>query len=1671
MAGGRSLAQAVHFGGIQTTITNTFTSGPGIVVDSAGDLFVSDDTNDQIVETTAAGATVIISTGGAKPQYLALDSSNNLYATTTVPSVLKIPSNGAGGYGSPAILLQSGLAQPLGIAVDSSGNVFVVDTGLGELLKLSYSAGYYTMSMFLPHVFGLGQMAIDGANNLYLGNMNGNIEKITPAAVTSTIPLPPFGSNPVGIASDAAGNLAFSEETVLDYMAYNAGAYTPTLLNNVSTQIQGIAFDPAGNIYVSEGSTQILHQTVMNGNFGSINVGTASQAATLVFVFDTDGSLNAYTPMEALTEGQGGLDFSATGGTCTAGASFSVNDTCTVTATLTPGYAGLRNGAIVLYGSAGALAGTGYIYGVGLGPEIAFPLVQTSFSVSGDEVLGVALDGDQNLYLALSGSSNELVKATLSGGNYMLASTPIDSTVSVPNGVRVDGAGNVYVADREHGEVAEEVLSAGAYSRINITSGLSEPTDLVVDEKGNVFVADRSLTTIAEEPLINGTFGTYIPIGSGLSAPSGITIDAAGNLYVVDSGNNRVVKETLANGVYTQTDLIDGLPSPSNIAIDAAGNLYITENANNVVIKETLSGGTYTPSTLPFTGLSGPLAIAIDSMGNLYVADQYGDSVVFGQVTAPPPLTFASTAYNTLSSDSPHSIAVTNNGNLPLIFTAPVSGTNPTTATSFPFDSSTTCPFGTPSGSGSVAAGSLCSFAFDFIPQAIGNISKSSILSTNITEGVYNFALSGTATRASQTISFTLPSSLAYLSGETVALSATASSGLAISYIVSGPATISGSTLTITGTGTVSVTARQSGNADYTAATSAIQTIAITAAPITNTSFPATAVGSSAAAVQVTVLITKSGTAASIAVLTKGAPGLDFQSTTGGTCATATAYVEGSTCTVNVVFGPKYSGIRYGGVVLTDANNNILGNTYLQGQGLGPQIVFPTHTGPAPVTLLAYSSTVSNLQRVAVDGSGNLFIAGYTASSVEELPVAENYGTAPTLVSSDFNDPFAVAVDGSGNLFVVDSTTKIKEILATGNYSTPPITLGAVLSDPTGIAVDGNGNLFVTDTGDQTVKEIPAAGNYSSSVVLVNNLEAPEDIAVDGNGNVFVANYNPGTVIEIPAAGGYSTPPITLSSGFLRPESVAVDGNGNVFVADSANGYISEILVAGNYSTPPIVLFQTPPGRAGVAVDGSGNVFIPFDDEAFVPSLPSPYGPLVELTFATAPTLSFPSTATGVTSAPLTVDLINNGNEPLTLPVPAMGTDPQTGVNFALETNSDTTCSIANAGGTAGILAADAQCVLSYTFDPTAVGTLNSTSVLTDNALNMSGTMQTIVLTGVATQGTQSSQTITFPQPTQTIYPGSVTLTATASSGLPVSYTVVSGSAVVSGSTLTYTDGGTVRVEASQAGNAIYTAAPNQYINIVVNLAQAAINWSPSALKIYTGTPLGASVLDATDSVPATITYSAALQPSGRAQSVSTTTVLTQGSYNLAALITPQDATNYAITTDTFLFTVQNMNVFVGNAQGSVFSFYNNGTQQSSPMTGGGIGAAVDSSGSVWSINTGGSGIAKFNDAGILSASYNSVAGINAAAALAIDGNSTIWVANGNGTISALNNDGTAAAATTMSAAYHLSSPASIAIDSAGSLWVANSGNNTITEIIGTAAPVTAPAVDAVINSTMGTRP
>ena len=122
---------------------------------------------------------------------------------------------------------------------------------------------------------------------------------------------------------------------------------------------------------------------------------------------------------------------------------------------------------------------------------------------------------------------------------------------------------------------------------------------------------------------------------------------------------------------------------------------------------------------------------------------------------------------------------------------------------------------------------------------------------------------------------------------------------------------------------------------------------------------------------------------------------------------------------------------------------------------------------------------------------------------------------------------------------------------------------------------------------------------------------------------------------------------------------------------------------------------------------------------------------------------------------------------------------------------------------------------------------------------SLNATTQTIVgLLGIVNASTLTSQTITFSLSSPVTYGVSpITLNATASSGLPVTYTSSNTSiATVSGNILTIVGAGLVTITADQAGDATYAAAPSATQTLIVDPIALTVSGAQVSDKYYDGT-------------------------------------------------------------------------------------------------------------------------------------------------------------------------------------------------------------------------------------------
>lgn len=253
-----------------------------------------------------------------------------------------------------------------------------------------------------------------------------------------------------------------------------------------------------------------------------------------------------------------------------------------------------------------------------------------------------------------------------------------------PQGITVDGAGQLYVADTGNSTIrkitAAGVVStlAGAAGDVNSYDGLDanarfyHPEGLTIGPDGNLYVADtwnhtiRRVTPGGQVSTLAGLAGYYgCRDGTNSKArfnrPAAIAADSLTNLYVADSFNHTIrmitaggTVTTLAGlpGVWGSTDASNSLARfylPQGICLTTSGDLLVADSGNQTLRKVSLIGTNWAVTTVAgLSGLAGntngtgsgaqfffPAGIDSDSAGYLYVADLGNNKVRTTRVVPP----------------------------------------------------------------------------------------------------------------------------------------------------------------------------------------------------------------------------------------------------------------------------------------------------------------------------------------------------------------------------------------------------------------------------------------------------------------------------------------------------------------------------------------------------------------------------------------------------------------------------------------------------------------------------------------------------------------------------------------------------------------------------------------------------------------------------------------------------------------------------------------------------------------------------------------------------------------------------------------------------------------------------------------------------------------------------
>ena len=244
---------------------------------------------------------------------------------------------------------------------------------------------------------------------------------------------------------------------------------------------------------------------------------------------------------------------------------------------------------------------------------------------------------------AYSGDGNLASKATLNG----------------PNGVAVDGAGNVYIADTANNVIRMISAATGDISTVagnNLgticatgstdavgdgcpatQATLSAPWSVTVDTGGNLYIADTFNHRIREISVSTGTIATLAgtgyatPNGDGgyngdgiqataakLNFPYAVAFDLQGNMYIADSANNRM--RMVCASATSAPAYVTGCAAGAGTILTVAGTGAPGPINNSGSCPATSGAANATP-------LSSPSGVALDAAGNLYIADTQNNAV------------------------------------------------------------------------------------------------------------------------------------------------------------------------------------------------------------------------------------------------------------------------------------------------------------------------------------------------------------------------------------------------------------------------------------------------------------------------------------------------------------------------------------------------------------------------------------------------------------------------------------------------------------------------------------------------------------------------------------------------------------------------------------------------------------------------------------------------------------------------------------------------------------------------------------------------------------------------------------------------------------------------------------------------------------------------------------
>jgi uncharacterized protein (TIGR03437 family) len=573
-------------GGMITTIAGNSTfgfSGDGgpaasaslnlpaaIAVDSAGNLYIADLANQRIRKVTNGTITTVAGNGNrgfsgdggpatsasiSGPAGVAVDPVGNLYIADTgnnrirkvvSGTIMTIAGNktpGFSGDGGPAT--SASLNGPFGMAIDSTDALYIADSSnsrvrkvvAGTITTLAGNGNYRfsgdggpatSASLNLP-----SGVANDSAGNLYIADFLNNRVRKSSAGTINTV----AGSGP---------SCSISTALVCGVFSGDGGPAANASLN----QPFGVALDAAGNLYIADAANNRVRK-VSNGTIttvaGSANPGVSGDGGPA-----TNASL--YNPTQVAVDSSGNLYI-----------------------------ADLGNNRIrkVSGGTIMTVAGNQFQGFSGDG----VPAAGAALNLPS----GVAVDSAGNLYIADTGNqrirkvSGGIITTVAGNGTRGFSGDggpAAGASFNSPTQVAVDSAGNLFIADLYNNRI--RMVSNGTISTIAgngsqgfsgdggppASASLSGPNDVAVDSAGNLYIADTGNDRIREVLSNPPYFNSALPAGSSSLALS------------QESGGKPVTATLTADTATTESSSI-AVPGMAYTAAVGSGSSWLSVSPQN----------------------------------------------------------------------------------------------------------------------------------------------------------------------------------------------------------------------------------------------------------------------------------------------------------------------------------------------------------------------------------------------------------------------------------------------------------------------------------------------------------------------------------------------------------------------------------------------------------------------------------------------------------------------------------------------------------------------------------------------------------------------------------------------------------------------------------------------------------------------------------------------------------------------------------------------------------------------------------------------------------------------------------------------------------------------------------------------------------------------------------